>query len=816
MKKVFVAILAIVMIVTGMIGTDCQIQAATGAAIIITNDPDATIKPGETQHIKVGIKATTAYVYNPTIELSVADTAPITVSKPTLTWSDAPINYVTTSTEVYLEFDVKAKDTAKIGTYPIEAKFIYNDFLNGTDGVTTSISTSIKVTEEKNPAQLTVGNVELNNTNIGNDTKLTFTVKNEGELTAKNAYLTMNFGDFIEEEYTAKDIKIGDLAAGETQNITLPVSILSTATIGRKTITANFVYKSSEGTELKASYNIYVNLTSAVKETKAPKLNITNMNVPDSLKQSDKFPLSVDIENIGGADAENIQVSIDSASVDATGILKNYFTDNITTDDMISDASTTVTIPLEVSKYATGGLKAVKVVIAYTDDEGKAYTSSDTVYIDIAASTIIPTPVADSANLVISNVVQTPSQPVAGEKVEISFDVENKGKVDANELKISTEGLTSATFIPVESEPYLYYETLKAGKKLHVTIPLVVSTSIVEGLNSITVKCAYAGGGESTANIPIRDVINDGGISKPKLIISKYTTDTEELRAGSTFKFTFDVYNTNASVAAKNITLTVSQADNIFTVTQGSNSFFINKIAPGETVSETLEMKVKSDASTKAYPIEILIEYEYDGAKANPTTGDIGEKRTEKLNLQAVENARPVIDNVNVYSFDGNVVSGTPATLSFEFYNMGRSPLNNVIARVEGDFTKTDGDMYFLGNAAEGSSTYVEFPVMPNIEGTASGVIKLTYEDSNGDEVVFSKDFTAQVNSAVVMDPGAMDPGAGEVFNPTVATAKKAIVPIWGFVAIECLIFIIFIPITRKIIINVYKAKLRKQEENQY
>ena len=108
-------------------------------------------------------------------------------------------------------------------------------------------------------------------------------------------------------------------------------------------------------------------------------------------------------------------------------------------------------------------------------------------------------------------------------------------------------------------------------------------------------------------------------------------------------------------------------------------------------------MKVKSDTATKAYPIYIKIEYEYDGIKPNPQTGDIGEEVTHELNLQVVENARPVVDYVDVYSWDMyGVMVGSPANLAFEFYNMGKSPLNNVIATVEGDFTSSGGNMYFM------------------------------------------------------------------------------------------------------------------------
>jgi hypothetical protein len=147
---------------------------------------------------------------------------------------------------------------------------------------------------------------------------------------------------------------------------------------------------------------------------------------------------------------------------------------------------------------------------------------------------------------------------------------------------------------------------------------------------------------------------------------------------------------------------------------------------------------------------------------------------------------------------------------------MGKSPLNNVSVTVEGDFTQTNGNMYFIGNVAEGSSTYAEFEVIPNMEGTSKGVLHVTFEDSNGDPVEVTKEFEAPVMPAGNVVPGVGGGDAGEVFNPTVPQVKKEIVPMWLFIVIQVIVFILFIPITRKIIISIYKSKLRKKEFEQY
>jgi hypothetical protein len=816
-KKMIVAVLAITFIISSLNMGSVAIAAGDATSIVVSEalDKDALIlTPGATKHIILPIKSIGSAITEAYVTVKPGSGAPFLVSQVILSekGNNIPSYSVTNFGTSYVEFDIKVKETAPIGNYPVTIEVTGFSNEDGST-FTRTLDLTFQVLKEMAPAQVTISEVVVRDALIGSDTNIFFKVKNEGEITARNAYISLDYGDTnIAPKYETPKVKVGDIAPGEQQYMSLPISVLSTATVGLKTITVNVEYKDVDGKAGKDTYQIFAKVT---KSDKAPELAIATLSYVGDMVPGSKVNVVANIENGGNLNAENITIKVDDAStgLGEDGLIKNYFTDTIWVDDIKADSKGKVSIPFTISKQATGGLKKLNVVLSYTDEGGVPYTTTSTIYPEIIAASESGKP-----NIIISGVKQSVAQPIAGEKLEVSFDIENKSKIDITELKIATDTLTGNTFIPIEAEPYQYIAKLAAGTKKRITIPLIVSDGIAEGLNNLTIKYTYSGNatGESVT-IPVRDVQNDlGSKSKPKLIVSKYVTDVEELRAGSTFNFTFDIYNTHSSIAAKNITVTVTQADNVFTVAQGSNSFFINKIEPGETFEQMVEMKVKSDATTKAYPIKITIEYEYDGAEPNPTTGEIGESKVEELNLQAVENSRPVVDNVNVYSWNGSVMAGTAATLAFEFYNMGKSPLNNVIATVEGDFTKTDGTMLFVGNVAEGSSSYQEFEVMPNVEGLAKGVLTITFEDSNGDEVSFTKEFESQVMPASVIDPGMGNGGSGEVFNPDVPIAKKAIVPIWLFIIIQIVIFAAFIPITRKIIINVYKSKLRKAEQEQY
>jgi hypothetical protein len=788
--------------------------AAAQEVHVINPDPEIIVLvPGETTKVKVPIRAVGSYISSPII-LADATGTPYTVSQPVLRTNgiDVPMNIIYEFLDQYVEFDVTVAETAKIGNYPIKLN-IYGTS-PGDEKVTTELVVNTQILQEKEPAQLTVNKVTYDNTTIGKNMNLSFTVKNEGEITARNVYVSIDYGESgMVAGYSTKKIKVEDVASKKEVPINLPIRILPTASPGMNTITVNLTYKSEEGENITDSQDIYISLKA---NDSSPNLVLGKFNYTNKAKPGEKLGLVLEIKNDGANTAYRPRLSVDESSIGTENFIKNYYTDYIELKNIKSNNTIKVEVPLTISKEAKGGLKELKLNLVYFDQQGVEYKAPVTIYPFIEAEGISQdgTPV-----IVVKNVKQSPSKPVAGGRLEVSFDMENKSSIGLSDLKIGLQDLSGDTFIPVESDPYKYIGELKAGATKRITIPLKLSENIQEGLNTLTIGYSYAGGSDKV-DIPVLNVENDlGSASKPRLIVSDYNADIEVIKAGSVFNFNFEVRNTHSSVAAKNIIISVSgkspqDQSEIFTVTQGSNSFFVSKIGPGETVSNTLELKAKSDAATFAYPLTVSIEYEYDGIEPNPTTGQIGEKEEHELTLQVIENARPVVDYVQVYSYDGQVVMGNPATVYFDFFNMGKSTLNNVIATIEGDFTSTSGNMYFIGNVNAGESSSAEFEVIPNIEGMAQGIVKITYEDSNGDEQVYTKEFETTVMGEMTWDPG-FDEGS-DVFNPMIPEPKKAILPTWAFILIQVAIFAIFVPVTRKVIISLYKSRLLKKEEEMY
>ena len=814
-RKVFALVLTFAFIISGLSGTSLSVKAA---ATLIFSEKVSDIKgvPGETVHVKLPVRTTGDFIQEPRISVDKTNVPfqaeNIILSGDGFSASNPPISISAATT--YIEFDLKIKETAKIGNYPLKVSLKYMG-TDGTDQVkelTVEVpSIDVVISEEKEPAQLTVDNVVFDNAIIGSDTELSFVIKNEGGITAHNTRFSVEGYDAvgISPKYSKLNQQAGNngkLAPGESYQVKLPVSILPTATAGSKTLTIQLTSKKADGEEVKTENKIYINID---ENSKAPKIEIDSTKYAGELKTGNAFNMITTLRNTGSSEAKDIQIEIEGLGVES--FLPNYTTKTIKVGNLKNNRKIDAKIPLIVSKAATSGLKAVTVKITYKDNTGVTYTTASTLYLEITAADGVSS--EGKPNILVDNVTQSPSSPNAGARVDVSFDLENKSKISINEIKIAATNLSKTNFSPIDSDPYQYLDKLEGGKKARITMPLLVSDEVAEGTNTLEIKYDYKDEKgnvySDTATLYVLDVQNNGASSKPKLIISNFSTDIEELRAGSTFKFMFDIFNTNSSVAAKNIKVTVSQADNVFAVTKGSNTFYINKIAAGETVQNSIELKVKSDAVTKAYPLEIKFEYEYDGAGVNPTTGEVGEKVSEIINLQAVENSRPVVNNIYVGTY-GTPTINQPTGVTFEFYNMGKSTLNNVYATVEGDYSLNTGSMYYIGNVQSGASEYVEMEITPTIEGTAKGNLIITFEDSNGEEVKMTKEFESQVQGEFI--PEFPNGGPGGEF-PMEEPAKKPILPTWLFIIIQAGVLAIGIPVTRKVVLSLHLKKLRKKED---
>lgn len=830
---------------------------------------DIVIEPGEIRHYVVPIKYAAGTMQinsikaesdNPNLQIT-----NIKIVSPTRenVGDDYSETYIDQGKIYNLEFDVTASTSLKIGYNSIS--FFGNFTLQYTEGLYLDeliLTLTTYTSKELKPVEIIVDKAIYDEKELypGNSFTMKLVLKNIGESKAVSTFLNMNFGGSgLTPNYKVENIDVGTIGAGDTKTIEVPVTVLKTATPGFYDISASISCKDSEGSE-KGPFvrTMYITVNKANEEqvkTESPVISLSTSDNYIVLQPDSEDTLNVTVKNEGKADAYDVKLSVVSGLDTSIGITKAFTTDSIAVGNIKAGESKEVEVPIRVAKNFGAGLYEIQMAAAYKDEKENEKTSSNmTMYVK-GASVIDP---EKKTAVSIGNVSQSPESPKAGEKVTVSFDVINDGTADITNVKVAGTGLSSSGFEPVSSEPYKKVGTIKAGTKSRVSMTFKVGKNIAEGFNTLNVTCEYtdASGITNTesAGLYVLNIKNESKTdegtqknSKPKLIINRYSTEPiidpatleeaedpdkmmRELKAGGTFYFRYTLKNTHATKAAKNIKITLEQAEGVFSPTEGSNIFYIDQIAAGETSEQEVILKTRSDVATGDYNVNIKVEYEYDDmSEVDTERGGVTDDNTIKLH--AVENYRPEIENIYIEAYDGCYV-GQPVDLSFEFYNMGKSTLGNVYVTIEGDFELANNSTKtYVGAVAGYGQEYVNPQIVPLVPGEATGTVVVHFEDSNGDEQIKTAEFSTYVMGGEDFgdfgDFGDIDWGNlsgnfygpdfgdnGEFgedgeFNPDGEEAKKILgLPVWLFIVICASVAVIIVVV---IIVIVVKKKKNKK-----
>ncbi len=569
-------------------------------------------------------------------------------------------------------------------------------------------------------------------------------------------------------------------------------------------------------TEGDKEYSQSITFTGIVREEKMPaEFAVSEMKVSDELKPGGIATVSFKVTNSGELEAKNVCLSGDYS---AGLLIPQYTTYTKKLGDLKAKESAEVSLRVKVLENVTQGMVQLPLVITYKDSEGASYTASSNniLYLEVE----IPEQKEDTfenGTLLVNGVKQSPSKPKAGDKVSLTFNMENTGERDYTDTKLFVNYVSGTGFEPVSAEPYQYVGTIKAGQKKSVTVSVIAGKDIAEGMNTLTVDYEYKDGYKETVSdsvtlyvLNVQREEESVGLSRPKLMVSEFSASSDVVKSGEEFDFTFSVYNTHGETAAKNIKVTVTSE--MFSVTKGSNSFFMPKIAPGESEQITINLKASAAAMTGSYPVDIRMEYEYDGMPVTEANAG-GVEVTEQKMLLIKENLRVSVENVTIGGWNTPYVNQS-TQLAFSVYNMGKSQLNNVYFTVEGDFEVANGSSYYYGTLQAGYPDYVEMDIMPLAAGDVTGTLIIHMEDSNGDEVTYETEITG-----FVMEEGGElgweEPGLEMPTDvlPTEAPQEKRIVSLPIFIGGLIALFFISFFTARGIRIACYKRKLRKEEE---
>lgn len=434
--------------------------------------------------------------------------------------------------------------------------------------------------------------------------------------------------------------------------------------------------------------------------------------------------------------------------------------------------SATVTFYFTVREDVTTGYYPINFEINYVQEGSSSPATPVTVttFVYIEGS-----PEEVDIQLSLQN---SPALPPATYGQPVSFDlfVTNYGKSDALDASITPELSEDASKFPFElnltSYEYRITETVKgtnsepseSARNVKVSFNWQVRNDVKTGYYPIVfhIKAKDEKNQEYTidqtvyfhiAGNPEKDredeeaTSKDENKSEPRLIITGYETDKEEIKAGDEFQLTVHIKNTSNRTAVSNIKFTLSSSedknDNCFIPMSGSSTMFVSSIGIGETIDLVVDMTAKPTLEAKSYPLTIESEYEDSDVTAY--------KGVERISIPVTQEMRVTVGNVEIMPSDIEV--GGQSNIMFPINNLGKSKIYNVSVEFKGD--SITGGESFKGNLDSGATANVDTMVTGAAatmdDGTVTAVI--SYENEKGEIFTLEKEMQLFVSEPFIPEP---------------------------------------------------------------
>ncbi|MHC1694175.1 MAG: hypothetical protein AB9835_02630 [Eubacteriales bacterium] len=557
------------------------------------------------------------------------------------------------------------------------------------------------------------------------------------------------------ENTSADIITIASIKAGESVERTFEYILTDSMKAGYN----SFEIAVSNGS---ASVKQYAGLT--VKNRPAPAIDISNIDIPAQVSIGQDFKVKMTIKNNGGK-AENVKLTV----TPPTGMI-NKSGNIVQLDVLESGATTTAEFVFTPTSTASSGFNAFNVEIAGGDNTSTRYfgtllNSENKGGIEILSVTLPKSAQAGGAEF--NMVIKLRNNSTAKQKVKLS--------------------VTPPAGV-VEKSASLMYVDIAAGETIERTITYYASKAAADSFNTFEVK---AGTDENNmvsqftgllVSNPQKAEDPSGSKDIPVLIIDRYSYGDEAIYGSKSFILELDFLNTNKTEAIKDLKITISSdsgsttsAGGVFTPVSSSNTFFIDYLDPGQSVTKTIELFVKSDVAPSSYGVNVNFTYKNSSGEAANSS--------EVISIPVQQEVRFNIGEVP-YIYD--VPVGSEAYTNISFGNLGKSVIYNVIVKVEGEgFVNSEGE-YYAGNLDAGKHVSKDFYLTPTMGGMVNGKFIFMYEDASGNKQQVEKPFSFNAIEQII-DPGKpgdipIDPGMPGEEIPIGEEIKEGL-PTWSWFA---------------------------------
>lgn len=608
------------------------------------------------------------------------------------------------------------------------------------------LNSSAAISSDSEP-KLIIQSTSIPEANAGDTMQISLTITNISQYTAKNISVKLlldeNNGPFDIESLNLVEA-ISTLNAKKSEEVTFNLKVKPYAEEKTYELDVEFRYYNTKNSYFTSNDKIYVKIINNKNE---PALTIQDIDYSDNpVKAGEKLQVSFNVVNMGELDAKGVKLSVEGLNKDgftlSSGVDSWYF------DRIEGNKEENITLDLVAARSMESGNYGIQVKMDYKDQRNNTYSDSSSFFINVEGKT-------KTSNVSLNNIQVMPQEVKTNENFMLSFDVYNKGKSDARNVKVTVKGDDG---IVSKSPDLIVIEDLKSGEQKKLEYILYANNEAKSKNYNIAINLEYEDSEKEDSKYSVNQyagVYVNGGNSKitPKIIISNYNFEPQLVRAGEEFSMDLTFMNTSAAKEVKNIKIYLTGIDSdkdgnvVFTPVGSSNTFFVDSIKPKGTAVRSIKMYTIPDAQPKYYNITANIEYQDDEGTEY--------KAEELIGIPVIQQSKLDMSEI---SLPPEFYIGQPSPISLQYYNKGKTKLSNLLIKVEGDFQVEDGEA-FIGNFESGSSDYYEATLIPTKPGTANGKVIFSYEDPSGEEFTYEREFTINVLEMPPMQmPGDMAP----------------------------------------------------------
>lgn len=423
--------------------------------------------------------------------------------------------------------------------------------------------------------------------------------------------------------------------------------------------------------------------------------------------------------------------------------------DNFTTRISLGNININKTVPLKLEiKASQDALPAnypIKLNFSYSYYNGDkivpaVQTESAIVYVRVSDRSSTP-------KLLITEANTNPKVILPGQDFRLNILYQNKGTMDANNLKVRIEGLSSSGFYITSGSDLRYVNRARGGAISSLNYDLRAAQNIASGTHELEVVFEHSGQVERQKIY----LVVGGSEASPNLIMENLEYPTSGLGPNKDFVINFDLINDGA-LAAKNIIVKAESTDPAI-LPRTNNIVNLGTINAGESKNVSFSFFATEDAENRNYPIQISVEYEDELNKDEKYTLNqyVGMYVEEGPDAGMGGKPKLIIDK---YSFEPQLVkAGENFKMNLSFYNTNSSKtVKNIkifLTAEPGSTTDGSGGGSAFTPVESSNTFYIDsippkgrvektitmFVVPDAIAKTHTITANFEYEDSEGNEL---------------------------------------------------------------------------------